>query len=939
MKNINVPVAILAATLLCLLNIFWASPTSAAQWLTMETPHFSVHFEKGQEAVAGQAAAIAEQAYIDLSQSIGHAPEGKIQLVLADITDSANGMVVPYFFNLAVINVVYPTTQASYASGLSTRYESWFKLAIYHELTHVFHMDINSGLAGWTRKTFGHVPVLSTPLATASGAVLEGYAVYQETRVAGGGRGGDAFFDMFLRAQTLDGRLPKLDQFLADYGLDGWQPGGVTYLYGWSLLNFVADVYGEEILKKVNEGYGSFYELGYISYLARVVQTTPSRLYTDWKSYLEKKYAQQAAELKSQGLTESRSLTRKKVAVEPEVSPDGEWVAYSTLSTKGVLPQLRVVSKDGSVDREVAPVDAAFGNKVSWSPDGEKIVYAEQDNVDPMKEFGDLYVADLRSGKRTRLSRGLRADGPSWSPDGREIAFVSREGLQTSLKIMEVSTRRIHTILTGTDETQYALPAWSPDGKRIALQIWRWGGFQDIAVVGADGQAADGPAADEPGLRFLTQDKATDRSPSWSRDGRYVLFDSDRTGVNNLFACDLESGKLYRITNLLYGAFDPVVTPDGSKIIFSSYSVSGYDLQEMAFDPSRWVETGWQAETPPVAAKFEAAYPVHPYNPFETAAPKWWLPVVLPDYDGVQFGAVTAGMDALGAIVYTAEAHYSTASGMPGYNLAGTVTPGWAGNPSLFLTLSDITWPHEDKNSVFFVRNAIQSFGVFYPFPHNRSASSLSFGVQLDEAAWVGSPLEMQYRGLFGEFDHRRVSGHNEWLRRSAESILLALEAEGDQSLSYKTGEVLIDNGLFHRGIERLSLRVAGGVSEASGRFEIGGSGSWQPVRGVATSTLSGNAYGFASAEAWPVRIGIQRGWRDLPIFLDDLSFGGFVDAGAAWDLGSPWNREVLSSVGVETKLKTSLLYGIAAPEIRLGYAYPLDGEKPQLFLTLGSLF
>ncbi len=937
MKKINIPVAILAAAaLLCLLNIFGAYPASAAQWLTMETPHFSVHFGKEQEVVAGQAAAIAEQAYADLSKSIGHAPEGKIQLVLADITDSANGMAVPYFFNLAVINVVYPTTQDGYASGLSTRYESWFKMVIYHELAHIFHMDINSGLAGWTRKTFGHVPFLSTPLATAPNAVLEGYAVYQETRVAGGGRGDDAFFDMFLRAQTLEGRLPKLDQFMSDYGLDGWQPGGVTYLYGWSLLDFVVDVYGEDVLKKVNEGYGSFDEVGYISYLARVLHTTPSRLYADWKSYLEKKYAQQAAELKSHGLTESRSLTRKKAAVEPEVSPDGEWVAYSTLPTKGVLPQLRVVSADGSRDREVAPVDAAFGNKVSWSPDGKEIVYAEQDNVDSLKESGDLYVVDLRSGKRTRLSRGLRADGPAWSPDGKEIAFVSREGLQTSLKIMEVSSRQARTILTGTDETQYALPAWSPDGKKIALQVWRWGGFQDIAVVGMDGPAADGS-----GLQFLTQDKATDRSPSWSGDSRYILFDSDRTGVNNLFAYELGGGKLYQITNMLYGAFDPVVTPDGSKIVFSGYSVSGYDLQEMAFDPSRWAETEFKNEELPAVARYETSYPIHPYNPLETAAPKWWLPVVLLDYDDVQFGARTAGMDALGAIVYTAAAHYSTASGMPGYNLTGTVTPGWAGNPSLFLTLSDTTLPNEDENSAFFARYAFQSFGVSYPLPHNRSASSLSFGARLDEAAWVGSPLEMQYRAIFGEFDHQRVSGHNEWLRRSAQSILLALESEGDRSLSqsYKTGEVLSDNGLFHRGIERLSIRVAGGVSEAAGRFEIGGSGSWQPIRGVAASTLSGNAYGFASAEAWPVRIGIQRGWRDLPIFLDDLSFGGFIDAGTAWELGSPWNREVLSSVGVETKLKTSLLYGLATPEIRLGYAYPLDGEKPQLFLTLGSLF
>lgn len=922
---------ILALALLYLGSFLWAPPASAAQWLTMDTPHFAVHFEKGQEAAASQAAVVAEQAYADLSKSIGHVPEGKIQLVLADITDSANGMAVPYFFNLAVIYVAYPTTQASYSSGLSTRYESWFKMVIYHELAHLFHLDINSGLASWNRKIFGHVPVLSTPLATAPPAVIEGYATYQETRVAGGGRGEDPFFDMFLRASTLEGKLLKLDQFMAYYNLDDWQPGGVTYLYGWSLLDFVANVYGEDVLKKVNEGYGSFSHLGYITYLAGMLHTTPSRLYADWKSYLEKKYSQQAAELRSHGLTESCALTRGKVAVTPEVSPDGKWVAYATLNAKKMLPQLRVLSADGSGDQQVAPVDAAFGNRISWSPDAQKIVYAEQDYVDPLKQFGDLYVVDVHSGKRTRLSKGLRAGGPSWSPDGKEIAFVSRDGLETSLKIMEVSTRQMRTILTGTDATQYASSAWSPDGQKIALQVWRWGGFQDIAVVGVDGS----------NLQFLTQDRATDRNPSWSKDGRYILFDSDRTGVNNLFAYDLKNNKLYRITNVLYGAFDPVATPDQSRIVFSNYGAAGYDLHEIAFNPSQWAETELRGEVSPAAPKFETAYPVHPYDPLGTAAPKWWFPVLLPEGGGVQFGALTAGMDALGAIFYAAEAHYSTASKMPGYIFTGSVTPGWGGNPSFFLNLSDITLPGEDGTSASFARTALQSFGVSYPFPRNRSASNLSLGIELGEAASAGSPLKMQSRRLFGQLDHQKVSGYNERLRNSAESISLALENDGGQSWSqsYKAGEVSIDQRFFYRGVERFSLKMAGGASEAAGRFELGSVNSSQTIRGISNAAMSGSAYGFASAEVWPVRFKIQRGWRDFPVFLNDLGFGGFADAGTVWDLGSPWNGEVLSSVGIEAKLKTSLLYGMASPEIRLGYAYPLRGEKPQWFLTLGSLF
>ena len=67
---------------------------------------------------------------------------------------------------------------------------------------------------------------------------------------------------------------------------------------------------------------------------------------------------------------------------------------------------------------------------------------------------------------------------------------------------------------------------------------------------------ADGPAV-------LLANGAQNRTPSWSADGRYLLFSSDVDGVFNVYAWDREGGGFFRLSHVLGGLFYPVVDPDG----------------------------------------------------------------------------------------------------------------------------------------------------------------------------------------------------------------------------------------------------------------------------------------------------------------------------------------------------------------------------------------
>src|SRR5207253_8442947 len=69
-------------------------------WLTMDTPHFEIHFHQGEYAFAAKVARIAEEAHARLSPLLDHQPSERTQIVLTDDTDSANGSATPLFYNL-----------------------------------------------------------------------------------------------------------------------------------------------------------------------------------------------------------------------------------------------------------------------------------------------------------------------------------------------------------------------------------------------------------------------------------------------------------------------------------------------------------------------------------------------------------------------------------------------------------------------------------------------------------------------------------------------------------------------------------------------------------------------------------------------------------------------------------------------------------------------
>lgn len=158
--------------------------------------------------------------------------------------------------------------------------------------------------------------------------------------------------------------------------------------------------------------------------------------------------------------------------------------------------------------------------------------------------------------------------GPRLSPDGRRIAFWSEKDLfSIELFVADTATGRVLRKLLKTaadphlDSLQFlnAAGAWSADGRRFVLA-----GVQSGRAVLTFLDAIEGGAAREIPVDGVDEIF----SLTWAPDGRTLVFSAQSGGVSDLYRYDIEQGALTRLTNDAYADLEPSFSPDGRQIVY-----------------------------------------------------------------------------------------------------------------------------------------------------------------------------------------------------------------------------------------------------------------------------------------------------------------------------------------------------------------------------------
>ncbi|HEU4721783.1 MAG TPA: protein kinase, partial [Gemmatimonadaceae bacterium] len=300
----------------------------------------------------------------------------------------------------------------------------------------------------------------------------------------------------------------------------------------------------------------------------------------------------------------------------PSWSPDGTRLLYLARGAVFSAP-----AAGGASRQEVAAVGGRRITAAAWAPDGRTIAYAAGDSLHVRAPDGAVRV----------LARLPEPTLCTWSPDSALIACTSgnaRYVVGIGAQFGNLSPNRITVVrvrdgavTTISDSTSINVsPVWSRDARRL-YYVSNRGGRGDVYAQELDGEGR--PSA--PALRLTTGLGAhsisldasgthlayaiyTPTSNIWSlpvpggapvsaatavpvttgvqvienmnvsRDGRWLLYDSDLPGTSDIYRHSLAGGEPERITSDPADDFSPDLSPDGTEVAFHSWRAGSRDL-------------------------------------------------------------------------------------------------------------------------------------------------------------------------------------------------------------------------------------------------------------------------------------------------------------------------------------------------------------------------
>ncbi len=892
-------------------------------WQQLETPHFVIVFHQGLENIAHETATVAEESYEIIQREFGKVPSERVYIVIADFVDSVVGSATPIPQNAIYIG----PAQMRLADWANVRLDSWLRALVYHELVHIMDLDIVTGVNALLRAIFGRIvlPNMTKPIT-----FIEGLAVYEKYKHLGESRLNDANTIMMVRQMVLDNKIPRFDEISRYYNRAAWPPVGLlVYNFSSWFLRYLEETYGPESMKKFNDINSAslmntlslvFFADNFDTILKKALGKSPDEVYAGFRAWLRQKFSAEIEAIIQEGLTASVRVSQLGwLSNQPSWSPDGKEIVYrhSGPGRSG----LRMINADGEHDREMLFGPAELP---SFAPDGRSVLYTKLDFNGFYYAFSDIYLYDLEKKSERRLTHGVRAYVAVFAPDGRTIYFAHHIGRDASTAIskLDLQSGKITPVKEFSDNsvTVHSI-AVSPDGKTLALSLWRRGGYQDIYLL----DLSPSPSPAQGGeLIPITQDKDEDLDPSFSPDGQYLLFSSDRGEyrVANIYAYKLDDGSFYKVTNVLTGAFDPAVSPDGTKIAFTSYSSDGYDIYLMPFDPQSWKPVSIAKETPPQWPGFQKTnFSIKPYDMIPSLLPKLWLPFS----DGKSVGAVTFGQDVLGRHTYQLVAGWDFEQNKPfylvDYALAQIL-------PVLSLSLSDTRDGRTQKVSAAMplALSIFQEQWLGTSYSHaDRPAKEPDH-----PAPWTEDTYTAQY-------SYQSVRGSDLWRDTLSLSVKGELRSPSDAQ-PYRRLTVTLSEVFRLPLVEThtLSVKFIGGWSDAEKAedgFSLGGHTGEFALRGFAEKVQQGKQALVASLEYRFPLATVERALGYWPIFFDDLRGGVFVEAGLA---GETLNiDDVKISFGTEIRLSLTTGYFVSWA-LRLGIAQGLGEPSPRVYLTAG---
>ncbi len=648
-----------------------AAQGPSADWRTLETTHFRVHFPASFETWARHAAGQLEPIYARVAALVGSEPGRTIEVVVSDPASAANGAAVPF---LDRPEIRLWTTPPGPASDLGD-FRDWTEILAVHEVAHVVHLARPATGLGRILGSLSPVPL--GPLAIGLPRwVYEGYATLVEGELTGAGRPASSLRAMLLRGLAVADKLPKYRDL---DGGDGWLSDDAPYLVGSAYLEWLARRAGPGSLPELWARMAARLAGGFETSFRAIFGEPPEALYARFVEETAAQAREDEERLKAAGLVEGDSVLELEGATRSlQVSPDGSRILARRDPSRRVslvaIWDLGAAGEKRAPRRTLPRIDGESPTDPRWMPDGRRVLFSKRAPDGDGLLRRDLYLWDLARGSVARVTRLEDVSQADPAPDGSfAVAVRNRVGVSTLVRVDLVTgeTRGISTASGSTDAWPvWAEPRVSPDGARVAALLHLDGRWRLVVLP------VEGGAASEIEIGGVAA-----AAPAWSTDGSEIFATSDGSGVWNVVAAPASGQAPARqLTRVVTGAFVPAPAPDGRTLFFLNWTAAGIGVARLdlsAAPPAPAPKASLavpRATLPPLGV--EAVGPDRPYSVWPSQAVRPLLNFSIgPDGDTVQLGV--DGGDVLGRLHWLAAASVGNTPGPRG----GTLAAAWRGLP------------------------------------------------------------------------------------------------------------------------------------------------------------------------------------------------------------------------------------------------------------------
>ncbi len=549
-------------------------------WQQIETDYVTVIFPKGLARQATRIANMVEYLRIHNQKSIGEKWE-KISIILKNEGVISNGFVTPIPYHSEFFAAAPPVSFAGPTN--------WLDELTIHEYRHVMQFNnTQHGITKFGKKLFG-ANVWAGLFGTAlPDWFFEGDAVVQETALTHSGRGRNPNFLTSLRI-IADLEKPFSYEKIRNHSYKDYIPS--HYPLGYAMTLYARKKFGNDIWKNVVEDAvryrGLFFPFSQ-GLKKRTGLSTPQLYKAVLKDLKPVKVARKAGFYQPQIIAQGEKNNPTQYRY-PKFGEDG--TIYFTKKSANERMGIYRLTEDNREEKLLTmgvSMDALFdvkGNTIVW----DEISYHPRWND---ISYSDIYRYDTGTKSIKRLTKKQRLFSPSLSPDATKIVAVQIDKMmRNNLVILSPSGNGKLTLIPNPENYLPSFPIWL-DKDNIAAVIQR---NQQQAIAKIDIHTGKY----EPLMDFTAHSIA-----GLSTDGGRIYFTASFHDKMDIYAIDIRSREVIKMTDAKYGAETSSVSPDGSTLLFTDRQFNQSVLKKIS-------TTSGQTVTGSIPEPYETANPAN----------------------------------------------------------------------------------------------------------------------------------------------------------------------------------------------------------------------------------------------------------------------------------------------------------------------------------------